>query len=703
MKKALRLTAILLMAAMIFSILPMGVSAAGFHNIRSLSGQDIIANARLADTGKVFESDSMVKLLLNSTNVKSGLAKLSTLSGNVAAPIVAANETAEAGDKVEILFKVGDSTLMINGSPVTVETPFIVEGTTMVPLRVITEAFGAEVNWEGETKTITLLYDDVTIILQIGNKIAMVNGFEEELLEAPVLSENGFTMVPLRFISETFGADVGWDAATSGITVVKEKIGNDTTVTASITAALVGDSYYNWQIDRPKNMSLEYRSFDGTATGFAGEEDNVILLVEVMPRFDFFNLDMQFDAIKEDFSKFTIMKADKTPGANGAGMIHLQAKDREDFIEVKCILTDKFLFMLTIVADVKMSNEDIKPYSDILDTFKTNFDKNADVHDFSNVENGFRLYQDSKYQIEFKVPAAWLSTSNVDKENVLYFDGVDSRGSSTGYMELRIYSKPSGMTTEQWATKEQTELTRYRAKATYKSSAVKSETISGINASSYEIEYMDGTLKTGVLKDMFMYLGDYAYNLTVYSNLKSTAKNEDIVNSFKIAELSSTKIGSLLFEFEEVNETLTTQTNTSPKWNIQLNSTWVRGKEVNSGYALFDHKPTGSYFEIGIVPDIDANRIDFSQLIESVYKDNLSRDGYSKVTDAKTISAGGGRKVYKYTVKYTHSNGAEEYLTHYLFQVADKLFDAYLIVPSKGYHDGPLTEEIEKALGTVKI
>lgn len=53
---------------------------------------------------------------------------------------------AEDAQKVEISFKVGDSTLMINGSPVTVQTPYVAgEGTTLVPLRVISEAFGAVV------------------------------------------------------------------------------------------------------------------------------------------------------------------------------------------------------------------------------------------------------------------------------------------------------------------------------------------------------------------------------------------------------------------------------------------------------------------------------------------------------------------------------------------------------------------------------
>ena len=71
-------------------------------------------------------------------------------------------------DKVEIKFNVGDATLMINGTPVTVEKPYVVGiGVTLVPVRVITEAFGAKVDWIHDTQTVTLTYPDVNIVLQI--------------------------------------------------------------------------------------------------------------------------------------------------------------------------------------------------------------------------------------------------------------------------------------------------------------------------------------------------------------------------------------------------------------------------------------------------------------------------------------------------------------------------------------------------------
>ena len=122
----------------------------------------------------------------------------------------------------EIQFCVGDSVLTINGVSVTVEKPYVVGiGVTLVPIRVITEAFGAEVGWENETKTVSISHPEANIVLQIGNPTATVNGVSSELLAAPELSAGGYTMVPLRFISENFGASVSYDDATKKITILK--------------------------------------------------------------------------------------------------------------------------------------------------------------------------------------------------------------------------------------------------------------------------------------------------------------------------------------------------------------------------------------------------------------------------------------------------------------------------------------------------
>jgi len=96
--------------------------------------------------------------------------------------------------------------------------PINENGTTLVPMRNIFEALGLNVEWDGETQTVTGIKDQMTIKLTVGDKTAYVNGTEKELLEVPQII-NSSTMVPIRFISEATGCEVNWNGETKIIEI----------------------------------------------------------------------------------------------------------------------------------------------------------------------------------------------------------------------------------------------------------------------------------------------------------------------------------------------------------------------------------------------------------------------------------------------------------------------------------------------------
>lgn len=87
--------------------------------------------------------------------------------------------------------------------------PFIVNGRTMVPLRFISEAFGAEIFWESFTKQIYLkiVNKEIQIVLQVNNPKSYINQKETKLDVPPIIFEER-VYVPIRFIAEAFGATV---------------------------------------------------------------------------------------------------------------------------------------------------------------------------------------------------------------------------------------------------------------------------------------------------------------------------------------------------------------------------------------------------------------------------------------------------------------------------------------------------------------
>ncbi|MFD0959950.1 stalk domain-containing protein [Paenibacillus chungangensis] len=88
--------------------------------------------------------------------------------------------------------------------------PFIESGTTMVQFRPLFEAFGLEIGWDGETRTVTGTKERLKIELAIGSTTARVNDLEVTLPQAPTLKD-GNTMIPLRFVGEATGRRVLWN------------------------------------------------------------------------------------------------------------------------------------------------------------------------------------------------------------------------------------------------------------------------------------------------------------------------------------------------------------------------------------------------------------------------------------------------------------------------------------------------------------
>lgn len=98
------------------------------------------------------------------------------------------------------------------------QDPIAESGRTLVPLRAIFEAFGAEVSWDQATQSVTAVKGDTTIKLTLGSTAAYKNG-TLITLDVPAKALNGRTLVPVRFIGESFGAEVGWDQATKTVII----------------------------------------------------------------------------------------------------------------------------------------------------------------------------------------------------------------------------------------------------------------------------------------------------------------------------------------------------------------------------------------------------------------------------------------------------------------------------------------------------
>ena len=106
--------------------------------------------------------------------------------------------------------------------------PMVVNERTMVPLRAIGEALEAKVEWDPLDQKITVTKGGTVNILFLGDSAAqkIVNGKTEILqLDAPPFAVEGRTMVPLRYLSESFDMDVTWDGPSQSVFIVTHPAG----------------------------------------------------------------------------------------------------------------------------------------------------------------------------------------------------------------------------------------------------------------------------------------------------------------------------------------------------------------------------------------------------------------------------------------------------------------------------------------------
>lgn len=109
--------------------------------------------------------------------------------------------------------------IMIDGIRLQTDTPpVIVDNRVLAPLRAVFEAMGASVRYDSVTRGVDASMGEQRIFLQVGNLQAAVND-AVVLLDVPATIINGRTMVPLRFVSEAMGAQVHWDAVSRSVLV----------------------------------------------------------------------------------------------------------------------------------------------------------------------------------------------------------------------------------------------------------------------------------------------------------------------------------------------------------------------------------------------------------------------------------------------------------------------------------------------------
>lgn len=142
------------------------------------------------------------------------------------------------------------------------DNPIIVNGNTLVPLRVLFESLGSTITWDSQTKTAHATKGNTQLSIQIGNVNAINNGSTITLEEPAQIIDNK-TYVPLRFVAESFNQDVNWDKDNNAIRIGK-----------SLTAKDIS------KLAAPAVVYIEVNAYDGknkSGSGFIVDKSGVVV------------------------------------------------------------------------------------------------------------------------------------------------------------------------------------------------------------------------------------------------------------------------------------------------------------------------------------------------------------------------------------------------------------------------------------------
>ena len=177
-------------------------------------------------------------------------------------------------------------TVALGGNEITFDVePYVnTSNRTMVEVRGITEAMGADISWDQMTRTVAIRMDETLIKLVIGETTYTING-EIKAMDTTSAVINGRTMVPVYFISEALGMNVGWNASEKKVTITKAESDDLTypvvdtqqgyTYSAAerIDAPVEGEAFYAQDAQYTGNVPNYTDNSNGTVT------DNVTDLV----------------------------------------------------------------------------------------------------------------------------------------------------------------------------------------------------------------------------------------------------------------------------------------------------------------------------------------------------------------------------------------------------------------------------------------
>ena len=328
----------------------------------------------------------------------------------------------------------GGISVTLNGEALTFDVqPQLIDNRTMVPLRKIFEAMGAVVDWNDDTQTVTATKGNEKVVATINSKNVYING-ETKTLDVPPMVIDDRTLVPVRFVAEAFGANVDWNESTQTVIIGTKQSQPEISLTTEALTTYKEYSHFGikykvpieWKDPTVNGDNVYYYPVDGMIT--------VQTTGDINGKLDENTFQQMLNGISKGIENYQLLSTDKTILPNNlesyvaeiTGIISNHSMN----MKLVCFQKDKSVIVL-MCGDFGNSLKNRRQFDNMIKTISisndnTIIDDNEKTHnqvecDFSST-TGIESYLYENYETlnsdigEFKFKF-YVSDSGYDSED----------------------------------------------------------------------------------------------------------------------------------------------------------------------------------------------------------------------------------------------------------------------------------------------
>lgn len=544
---------------------------------------------------------------------------------------------AASGQQLQLALKVGSTSATVNGKNITIQQPFIKNGTVMVPLGVFKKAFGSTVTLEPDD-VVKVMYGPHVGAMVIGSTAAWKDGSKIRLA-APPQMVSGVLMVPLRFVAGVLGARItpgnGGGLLVSLVPPETEEEEAESSIDRNVGKTRIGNSYYQWSLSYPSGLVVGDSGGNEAIATFINTESQYYLEIHASPQESPKDSEQLLEGLVRaaEEGEETVLDRAAYPKA-AVPYARIISKDSGGALwEGRQYYADGRVYELYLTDDTAANYKDLDKYASLLNSFRPVFDTaDKSIRDLSTVKNGLRESYNEDYGIALQVPADW----RMDDQHLFY----ESKEGS--YLLAKVTSAPEGSTLKSWEEELEAKIRDSYVSDAYSIQDNFSAEISGQPAMVKETQLNTGNGWSTEYQILLLHNGYryYVEYVAAAGQEEHKAKFKEILDAIDIDfEAVSQNFGKLeTDDYAALSTKTVTKSSKTYGYSMKIPRLWTPYQDLFEMQNV-DYRFTGGRLQINVNPDGSAEYT--SGTLQSYYQNSKKDPGGPHIESVKESTFAG--------------------------------------------------------------